>query len=68
MDVGSVKDKPLCGRPLIQHPNKFVFSHTSLSLTKWQHLKHLSGSYMYTMQLELIQPPEELEEAISKSG
>ena len=53
-------DRDVVGHCL-QHPNNIVFSRTSLSLTKWQHVKHSSG--IYTIQLELIQPPEELEEA-----
>ena len=44
----------------LQHPEKIVFSRTALSQKKWLHLDH--SCYGYTMQLELLQPPEELEE------
>ena len=45
----------------LQLPNKIVFSCTSLSY--WQNGLHLErSSDSYTMQLELIQPQEELQE------
>ena len=66
MKIGSVEDRPYCGCPLSTSPQKdCLLPHRSLTnkmVTSITLLLWLHNSFGCTMQLELIQPPEELEE------